>query len=769
MSAETLGASFTIDITDLKNGILTANKIIRESESEFKSAASGMDDWTNSADGVTARIKHLNTSIDVQKKKISSLTQDYKKQINEGLDPSSKAAMDLRIKINKEQEALNKNEKELKAQTKALEELANAQDDTAKSTDKACKGLSALKGIAGVVVGSIVGLGAAAVAGFLSLSDSTRELRANMAKLETGFTTAGHSAESATDTYKTLYGVLGDEGKATEAAAHLSLLAKDQKDLAKWTNIAAGVYAQFGDSLPIENLTEASNETAKTGKITGGLADALNWVGISEEEFQAKLDKTTSEQERQQLITETLNKAYSEQADTFKELNKDVIAAREAEADLALVQAELGKSAEPLNTALTNIKTNMLTSVTPAVKELSGAFTDLLNGKEGAGQNLLNVVSNIFSQLGTKANEFKINLLNWINDLIPTLLPKLAEFLSSIIQKSIEYAPQLLNAFISLLGSVVSAIPPTVDKLLTELPKILQTILSTFSNAFPILLETAGQLFNKVVEAIPIVLQSLQSALPSIISTVVNFITSNLPLMLSTAVDFLMQIVRAIPSVVSGLMSNLPKIITTTISALVNAVPKILSAAFTMFGGILSAIPKIAGELLRSMPDIISSIVKGLLGGVKDLVKVGGDLLGGLLNGMLNPKAILEAVKKLGNNIVEGIEDFFDINSPSKVMEGLGEFNGQGLAIGTGKGYEDKIKDVNKSIVKSMNGMSNNTSGTNNNSNSGLASGQTTQQSSIVVNQYNTYSQSHSRYELYKSKQDTETAVKLAIAGGVVL
>lgn len=86
-----------------------------------------------------------------------------------------------------------------------------------------------------------------------------------MGKLETSFTTAGHSAEDAKNTYTELYGVLGDDGQATEAAAHLAKLTTNEKELSDWTNICTGVYATFGDSLPIEGLTEAANETAKDG------------------------------------------------------------------------------------------------------------------------------------------------------------------------------------------------------------------------------------------------------------------------------------------------------------------------------------------------------------------------------------------------------------------------------------------------------------------------------------------------------------------------
>ena len=57
--AENLGASFSIDVTSLKAGLATANKLIRESESEFKAAAAGMDDWSKSEDGLQKYYRRL--------------------------------------------------------------------------------------------------------------------------------------------------------------------------------------------------------------------------------------------------------------------------------------------------------------------------------------------------------------------------------------------------------------------------------------------------------------------------------------------------------------------------------------------------------------------------------------------------------------------------------------------------------------------------------------------------------------------------------------
>ena len=83
-----------------------------------------------------------------------------------------------------------------------------------------------------------------------------------MGKVETAFESAGFTTEQAASTYEHFYGVLADEGQATEAASLLSKLAKNEEQLAEYTEIATGIYAEFGDSLPIEGLIEAANETA---------------------------------------------------------------------------------------------------------------------------------------------------------------------------------------------------------------------------------------------------------------------------------------------------------------------------------------------------------------------------------------------------------------------------------------------------------------------------------------------------------------------------
>lgn len=230
------------------------------------------------------------------------------------------------------------------------------------------------------------GVGVAALGtALIATAASTEEYRNQQAMLEAAFLNAGSSAEVAKNTYNELYRVLGDGGQAQEAAQHLALLTTNEEELHYWTATLQGVYATFGASLPIESLTEAANETAKTGQLTGALADALNWVGISEEAFQAKLDACNTEQERSTLILDTLNAQYAEAAGAFEETNAQVLAQRDAQAALQEKLAAVGEAIAPVITSFTSLAADALALVLPYVSDLAQAAIPAL-------QNVLKAV-----------------------------------------------------------------------------------------------------------------------------------------------------------------------------------------------------------------------------------------------------------------------------------------------------------------------------------------------------------------------------------------
>lgn len=257
---------------------------------------------------------------------------------------------------------------------KALDETSAKAGEAGNETEGAFSKI----GTAAVTVGkAVLTAGVALGTAWVAAIEGTREYRAEMAKLDTAFVTNGHSSEVAKQAYSDLHAVLGDPAQAVEAANHLALLTDNEKDLQTWTNICTGVYAQFGASLPIESLTESANEVARSGILTGGLVDSLVWAGISETEFQAKLDACSTEQERQNLIMETLNGTYSKASEQYKATNKDVMDAHRANEQLSDAFARLGAVGEPILTAIKEKVAEMVAAAVPMLESFIQKVKDL--------------------------------------------------------------------------------------------------------------------------------------------------------------------------------------------------------------------------------------------------------------------------------------------------------------------------------------------------------------------------------------------------------
>ncbi len=289
-----------------------------------------------------------------------------------------------------------------------LDETAKKAADTSNETQDAFNKIGT---VAGGIVKGIAVAGAAIGGAWIAAIEGSREYRSEMGKLDSAFQTAGHSSEVAKKTYSDLNAVLGDSGQAVEAAQHLAKLTDSEKDLQTWTDICTGVYATFGESLPIEGLTEAANETAKTGILTGGLTDALNWAGISEEKFQEKLDACSTEQERQKLIMDTLNKTYKGASDQYKETNKDVIAAQKAQEKLTDAFAEVGRIGEPILTAIKDKVADMASAAIPHLENFVNKVKDIATWVKNNGDTIDKWVAVILGA-GTAIGTFLL-ILSW--------------------------------------------------------------------------------------------------------------------------------------------------------------------------------------------------------------------------------------------------------------------------------------------------------------------------------------------------------------------
>ena len=297
--------------------------------------------------------------------------------------------------------------KNISAVKQELEKVETTGTKTGKSIKQTMKSIAKVSAVA---VASVTAITAALV----KLGQSAKEFNTIQSKLISGFQAAGATAKQASETYKGLFRFLGEADRAGEAANHLAKMTTNEQELAEWTKICQGIFATFGDSLPIEGLTEAANETARVGKVTGVLADALNWAGVSEDDFNNSLANINSLAERESYIRGTLNNLYSNAAMLYERNNQAAIQYNEAQYRLNVALSEAGKYVIPLMTQLSNLATVVLQVLKPAFEVISGVIIVFVQWIIAAVQ-YIGTFFGLFSDKGTSSAKKVSNSISAVN------------------------------------------------------------------------------------------------------------------------------------------------------------------------------------------------------------------------------------------------------------------------------------------------------------------------------------------------------------------
>lgn len=388
------------------------NEIIqsqRTLKSEMKMVAAEFDDNDDSMEKLSRQSQVLTKQIEKQKQRLELLETMLKKSADKYGD-ADKNTQRWQEAVNDATTDLIKMERELDDMNAAMEaassEMSQAESDAEDFADAleevtdAAKdggdGFTIMKGAAAdLVAGGIKTMAGEVVdlaKDIVNLAEETEEYRTMQAKMSGSAKSFGYSMSFVKDQYKEFYKYLGDDQMSTNAITNLLGMQVTTDTVSESARAAIAVWTAYGDSIPIESLTESFNESAQVAQVTGVLADALNWAGISEDDFNLKLQALTSTQERADLIAQTLNDTYGDSKQTYDDMTEGIQNANSAEAELKETQAELGEAIEPVREALTKLKTQGLELIAPVVEWVGGLF-------ESFGENINEAREEIFETI----------------------------------------------------------------------------------------------------------------------------------------------------------------------------------------------------------------------------------------------------------------------------------------------------------------------------------------------------------------------------------
>lgn len=582
-------------------------------------------------------------------------------------------------------------------------------------------GLATAGKVAATGIGAITAAAGAAVGGLLALEQSTEEYRIAQGKLKTAFDAAGMSADAAQKAYNGFYEILGDTDTATEASQLLAKLVENEEDIVEWTGIAAGVYGTFGDSLPIEGLIEASNETAKVGTVTGVLADALNWAGISEDEFNEKLAACTSESERNQLIMETLSGTYDEASDAFYKNNKQLIESRKNQALMDETLAKLGET-------VASIKNKLTAQFIPAISKVASSFSDMISGVKGADKEFSEAIGELVDAAVDKLPDFLsfganilTSLLSGIIQSIPTLVAQIPTVVMSIIDALSQMLPQLAESGKEMLSMLADGLKNGIPLMLEALPDVIMSFLDYITENLPDILDMGVELITSLAQGILDGIPKFLEKLPELITSFVDFITENLPKIIEYGVQIAINLATGIIQAIPEIVNRLPEIIAAIARGIVNLSASIIEIGGSIVGYMVQGIKNLFQSFIDIGKNIIGWIEEGIvnltetvagwgkkivdwllsgIGGMWDtLVGIGKNIVGGIWEGIKSAwSAFTGWIMDGVDFIVGGVQGALGIHSPSRVFADIGK----NMALGLGEGWNKEIGSIQKSITKDM-------------------------------------------------------------------
>ena len=386
----------SIDEKGLNNAIKKLNDTVKEfvsrTTSGFKDVDSELDELADSAkklkiepttEGLEEAVKNLdrlNATIDNQRYTLESYRKEYKKVVEEHGD-GSRQALKLERQMLELESSIDKNiktsdeyasvigdlEDKMSEGADTADRLQKKMDETGETSQSANQGMTAFGHTVSELVVSGVEMAVGAIADLL---DKTRELRTEMSFLEQNARTAGVSMETTTEAMRNLNAITGETDSNVEAVSNLLAAGFDDNSLQEAVEALSGAVIQFPDTMKIESLADSLQETIATGEATGQFSELLGRLGINVDSYNKKI-ANMSETSRANYSVQLLQRqGLAEVNDQWRENNKTLVEAADAEFEYNQTLAELGEILDPL-------RTQVLTGITEALTENKDVISDI--------------------------------------------------------------------------------------------------------------------------------------------------------------------------------------------------------------------------------------------------------------------------------------------------------------------------------------------------------------------------------------------------------
>ena len=563
---EDITTKFKVDISDLKKGISEANRQIRLANAEFKAASAGMDDWSKSSEGVSAKLKQLESVLTAQNSKlknykdqlkaieeteqkngkradelraklqqlasqgVSKTSAEYKKyekalnDVEKEQIANKTAADNLKITILNQQAAVNSTEKEIKNYNSVLDSLeseagqaenaidglSNEMDSSQSASTKLTDGFTVMKGALASLVADGIRKAASALKDFAgSMVTTAAEVKAENAQFEQTFGDMGNTAEAAIKRVADSTGILETRLKTTGSQIYAFARANGSDVPTAMSLMEEALQAAADNAAYYDRSLEDSAETLQSFLKGNYANDAA--LGVSATEFTRNAKATELFGQKYNDLTEiqkqqTLLKMVT---DSQKVSGAFGQAARESDG----WENVMGNLNESWRQFKAQVGTPFLEALIPVIQNVTTSFQEWVNSVDwnAFGETIQNVANKIMAAFG------------WVIDNGPAIISTLAAIAAGFAAfKIVSVITSLVNGFKTFFTVIKTGqgVMAALNAIMAANPiGLIVTAIAALVAGFITLWNTSEEFRNFWI--------GLWDGIKNVISTVVNWIKDN--------------------------------------------------------------------------------------------------------------------------------------------------------------------------------------------------------------------------------------------------
>lgn len=398
-------------------------------------------------------------------------------------------------------------------------------------------------------------------------------------------------------------------------------------------------------------------------------------------------------------------------------------------------------------------------TISGSLNTLKAAWQDTMVGLAGGGQNFEKTLDNLVKSVGNVVKNIvpvvgkalsgiaklvselapiiSAELPGLIATIVPAAINAVAEIISALAQAlpdiitaltSPENIQIILEAALTLFMAIVEAIPQIISALIAALPQIITGIVQFLTNPDNIGQVIAGafQLFMGIATAIPQIIGALISALGGVLGAILQNIGGWVVDVVAKAVEVGSQFVGKVVEFFSQLPGNianfLSQVIPNVIAWTAEMTAKAVETGTKFLENIINFFTQLPGKIWEFLTSTISKVVafvadmgaKALEAGKMffdnlvnkvmeipgKMLEIGKNIVEGIWNGISGATSWLwDQIAGFCSGIVDGIKEFFGINSPSTLFrDEVGIYMAQGIGVG----FSSEMNAVNEEMQSAL-------------------------------------------------------------------